>query len=94
MEIKNKNLTCFVLFLDLPCREVKWKLFYDAKTKVDALTVSSRVSSLVINLLKLITNNETRDDNNDRARDTNGEMVACVASVSVRFRSKERGTRV
>ena len=54
MEIKNKNLTCFVLFLNLPCREVKWKLFYDAKTKVDALTVSSRVSSLVINLLKLI----------------------------------------
>ena len=29
---KKENLTCFVLFLNLLWCEVKWKLFYDAKT--------------------------------------------------------------
>ena len=32
-KLKNRlNLTCFVLFLNLLRCEVKWKLFYDAKT--------------------------------------------------------------
>ena len=29
---KRENLTCLVLFLNLLWCEVKWKLFYDAKT--------------------------------------------------------------
>ena len=29
---KRENLTCFVLFLNLLLCEVKWNLFYDAKT--------------------------------------------------------------
>ena len=37
---KKENLTCFVLFLNLLWCEVKWKLFYDAKTMFKSLTVA------------------------------------------------------